>query len=308
MKIQTFSIVVGTKACNATCPFCVSRMTGFEPVIGTRGSINDLHFEKACRLAQIGGTTTVLLTGKGEPTLYPEEITSYLSALDKWNFPLIELQTNAFGFAKLAHDKSPRIPGLHDSTVSDWRDKGLNTIAISAVSDIWEENAEIYGRNYGMLGVTADYLHRMGFSVRLCIMMVKGFIDNPDRIDRLIDFCRKHGIEQLTVRPIRQPMVAQDTDASTFVLERGITKAQEIEIQRHIEGRGTRLLSLMHGAQVFDIDGQNICLSDCLTNEPTNGDIRTLIFYSDGRLCYDWQYDGAIILGGNSGPPKPELP
>ena len=26
MRIQTFSIVVGTKACNAKCPFCVSRI------------------------------------------------------------------------------------------------------------------------------------------------------------------------------------------------------------------------------------------------------------------------------------------
>ena len=27
MKIQTFSIVAGTEACNAKCPFCVSKMT-----------------------------------------------------------------------------------------------------------------------------------------------------------------------------------------------------------------------------------------------------------------------------------------
>ncbi len=27
MKIQTFSIVAGSEACNARCPFCISKMT-----------------------------------------------------------------------------------------------------------------------------------------------------------------------------------------------------------------------------------------------------------------------------------------
>jgi hypothetical protein len=55
----------------------------------------------------------------------------------------------------------------------------------------------------------------------------------------------------------------------------------------------------MHGAEVFDVDGQNVCMSDCLTNDASNGDIRTLIFYSNGRITYDWQYEGAVLLGGN---------
>ena len=45
--------------------------------------------------------------------------------------------------------------------------------------------------------------------------------------------------------------------------------------------------------------GQNICLSDCLTVDSREDDIRTLIFYGDGRLTYDWQYEGAVLLGGD---------
>lgn len=179
MKIQTFSIVVGTKACNAKCPFCVSRMTGFDPVIGKMRQINDLNFEKACRLAQIGGTTTVLLTGKGEPTLYPQEITSYLTALDSWKFPFIELQTNAIGIGKLAKGMASGIRGLDDSTLAKWRGLGLNTIAISAVSNCRGENIEVYGEEYDALPKTVSYLHSLGFTVRLCIMMLKGIIDSP---------------------------------------------------------------------------------------------------------------------------------
>ena len=94
MPIQTFSIVIGTKACNGRCRFCVSAMTGFE-ILPPRGPINEMRFKKAARLAQLGGTTTVLMTGKGEPTLYPDEITEYLRLLERWDFPLIEIQTNA---------------------------------------------------------------------------------------------------------------------------------------------------------------------------------------------------------------------
>lgn len=310
MKIQTFSIVIGTKACNAKCPFCVSRMTGFEPVIGKSRQINNANFDKACRLAQIGGTTTVLLTGKGEPTLYPKEITSYLGYLKQWNFPLIELQTNAIEIGNIMKDGvagASGIPGLDVNTLHEWRALGLNTIAISAVDYRRKQNQRIYGDAYGDLATTIALLHRVGYTVRLCIMMQQGCIDGPARLDDLVDYCKDHDIEQLTVRPIRKPGATRDEGATSFVESNGLAEDQEIEIARHIEERGTRLLSLMHGAQVFDIDGQNICLSDCLTNEPANGDIRTLIFYSDGRICYDWQYDGAIILGGNSGPPKPEL-
>ncbi|KKK85560.1 hypothetical protein LCGC14_2772060, partial [marine sediment metagenome] len=77
MKTHTFSIVVGTNACNANCPFCVSKMTGPVPV---SKHINWSRFTTACRIVGQArdGLVTVLLTGKGEPMLYPEQITNYL--------------------------------------------------------------------------------------------------------------------------------------------------------------------------------------------------------------------------------------
>ena len=56
-----------------------------------------------------------------------------------------------------------------------------------------------------------------------------------------------------------------------------------------------KLLPLVHGAQVYDIEGQNFCLSDCLTINPESKEIRTLIFYADGSIFYDWQYQGARL-------------
>jgi len=297
VRIQTFSIVVGTKACNARCPFCVSRMTGFEPVIGKSRDINDVNLEKACRLAQVAGTTTVLLTGKGEPTLYPDEITRYLQELEPWKFPFIELQTNAIRLGQLAIGDTKKA-GFMPAVPMDWRLLGLNTIAISAVSERREENQAVYGEDYGELAATIAFLKELGFTVRLCIMMHQGAVDTPQRFEDVIAFCKRFGADQLTVRPIRKPTATKDEGASAFVAERGLTPEQEDTITGHIRGRGTKLLSLMHGAEVYDIDGQNVCLADCLTLDASGEDLRSLIFYSDGRLCYDWQYEGAVLLGG----------
>ena len=58
-------------------------------------------------------------------------------------------------------------------------------------------------------------------------------------------------------------------------------------------------MTIMNGnnrAKVYDADGQNLCVSDCLTYEPGSDDIRTLIFYSDGKIMFSWEFNGARLL------------
>lgn len=312
MRIQTLSVVIGTSACNARCPFCVSRMTGPEPTgtgkptgrarpTGTgKSRVNWHNFAKACRLAASGGVSTVLLTGKGEPTLCPDEIQEYLQALESRGFPLIELQTNGISLGRLAGGGKPAGRGLDAAQLRRWHQLGLNTLAISAVSDAVEANRRCYGPAYPELDRLADYLHDLGFTVRLCVMMQRGDVDSPTAVTRVVDFCRRHGIEQLTARSIRRPATSQDPLAKAYVDAHSLWPAQESEIRHWAANEGTKLMSLLHGATVYDVDGQNFCLSDCLTLGDNENDIRSLIFYSDGRLAYDWQYPGAVILGGSA--------
>ena len=77
MKIQTLSIISGGATCNARCPFCISQMTGKDVSVTP---INKINFNKACRLAQINDVTNVIITGKGEPILYPDQITDFLKS------------------------------------------------------------------------------------------------------------------------------------------------------------------------------------------------------------------------------------
>ncbi|MBI4021600.1 MAG: radical SAM protein [Candidatus Aenigmarchaeota archaeon] len=294
MRIQTFSIVVGTRACNAHCPFCVSKMTGFS-VLPKVAGINEPNLAKACRLAQLAGTTTVLLTGKGEPTLYPRQITRYLQLLQPWNFPFIELQTNGLEIGDLATGRNCR---LTFEDIGTWKQLGLNTVALSTVGVNDGANAMVYRMTYPDLATTISFLHSQGFTVRLCVMMLHGDVSSPANVKELIRYCKDHGVEQLKISPIRRPESSANAEVSAFVRERGLSEEEIAAIATWLDTNGTRLLTLMHGATVYDVAGQNVCLSDCLTVGGADDDVRTLIFYADGRLAYDWQYPGAVLLGG----------
>ncbi|MDO8583596.1 MAG: radical SAM protein [bacterium] len=301
MEIQTLSVVIGSRACDARCPFCVSKMTGFDELKTGRREINEGNFRKACEFAHIGGTTTVLFTGKGEPTLYPEEISRYLELLQNQKFPFIELQTNGLSIGRLIRDGKSNVKGMDLMRLEDWHRAGLNTIAISTVGIRPLLNREIYADDYPVLEETIAGVHRSGFTVRLGVMMVKGGVDVPAEVDTVIKFAQRNNVEQLTFRPIRKPEHTHSDATSAFVTERGINKEQERVVREWVAANGTKIMSLMHDATVYDVDGQNVCMTDALTCRPEGKDIRTLIFYSNGRLAYSWDQPGAVILGGWTG-------
>ena len=283
MKIQTMSIVCGTTACNARCPYCVSKTT---PSVDLPTEINWRNFRKACRLAQIGGATTVLLTGKGEPTLYPELILDYLDKLRNYDFPFIELQTNGIALTQ----------GLARNMLGGWYDRGLNTICLSAVHYERSVNQKIYGQDYPALEETVAFLHAFGFTVRLSIMMMKDGIDNQLDILHLIEFCMDNKVKQLTIRPLSYPKNATSQEAQWAKENTIDDEFLQKYVQEWLDKYATPVLRLAHGATVYDVKGQNICLANCLTTNKTDEDMRQIIFFPDGTISHSWQYSGAVLL------------
>jgi len=366
-------------------------MTGFDEL--PKGCpIDRLGFEKAMRWAEIGDCTTCLMTGKGEPTLYPFEVTEYLRMLhDRFKagrgFPSLEIQTNALRIGQIAQiwwdqtggnsgkgggrnsllaqvktkvnepenydgayamppGATTSLPILNNGNGKDelqvvnppfdiplgsmaedgknplllrrllmemykWKALGLDYIALSVVDIKRENNKKVYlhHRNipYPRLEVTVAFLHAMGFRVRLCVMMHEGMVDSPRRLEEVLQWCRDHEVEQCTARPIRKPkgtIKIEDADDFTKYLDdNGIGEEKEAEFMEWIrnkcrDGKARILRTLMHGqneVKVYDVEGQNLCLSDCLTMESTTDDIRTLIFYADGDITYDWVHRGARL-------------
>jgi hypothetical protein len=229
------------------------------------------------------------MTGKGEPTLYPELITKHLLELDKFNFPLIELQTNGIRIAS----------GELDESLQTWYNLGLTTIALSVVHYDGSMNAEIYEpKRVGFvnLEVLIHKLHKIGFSVRLCVMLLKGYIDTPDMVKATIWYCKQLGVEQLTFRNIKAAEVTNDDAVTKWTRENALSDAEVGAINAYVKTNGTLLHRLMHNTVIYDVGGQNVCLGTCLTQDPDQNDFRQLIFFPSGDLYWDWQYKGARIL------------
>jgi len=283
---ETLSIVVGTNACNCSCPYCVSKMTFSEnkPEIE---EVNWRNFSKALEFAKTSGVSTVLLTGKGEPTLYPQLITRYLKEIKKYKFPFVELQTNGVELVK----NDIQIGQL----LNDWWHLGLTTIGVSCVHFSWLKNKEIFGENYPDLPFLIQRLHEDKFMIRLCCMLLNGHICQVSDVNELLKFCLEHEVDQLTIRPIAVPDKSENEDIYRWTEEHKLQNGSWTNIQKHIETYGKLLLELGYGAKVFDMNGQNICLSNCLT-EPIGERIRQLILHPNGRLNFSWQYKGAVLL------------
>lgn len=289
MRIQTLSIIAGSEACNARCPFCVSKMT---PPLGVElkePEVNWRNFDIACRLAKQSGVTTVMFTGKGEPTLFPEQITKYLDKIEKYEFPIVELQTNG---TKLSEDS-----GTND--LKYWYARGMTTIAISIVHYDPDKNREVYlphKKKYTDLALLIKKLHDLHFSVRLTCIAANGFIDSAEKVKNLVSFAKENRVEQLTITPVNKPETILNKEAWNWTNSHHLTEEQLKDIIRLLKAEATPIMTLAHGAIVYDLYGQNICLNHCLSVQPDAEEMRNLIFFPDGHLRYYWQYPGAILL------------
>ncbi len=266
-------------------------MTGIKALGLHPQPINWRNFEKAAQLAKDYFVGSVMITGKGEPTLFPDQITSYLEHLVPYKFPLIDLQTNGIN---LINQKARYEPYL-----KKWYDLGLSWIAISIVHYLPEENHRVYNpyaKEYINLTDLVKHLKSFGFSVRFSVTMHKGAIDSPGKVMKMIEFAKNLGVDQLTLRKIAKPIKSENDDIGKWTAKHFLSDTKLYLIKAHIEKVGHRLLTTGHNAGIYDVDGQNVCLTNALTIDADPSQIRQLIFFPDGRVKFDWQYSGATLL------------
>lgn len=290
MHIQTFSIVVGGVACNAKCPFCVASLT---PAVEFNDSavlnIHVRNFRKAANLAKTAGATTVMLTGKGEPTLYRKQISQYLSMLQEWNFPRIELQTNAILLES-------RIP---DEELALWYDMGLDTIAISTAGFDSEINRQIYmpyADNYIDLAKVIARLHRIGFTVRVNCLLFKQGVSSVAGVSGFIQKAKQLNVDQTTIVPINKPGSSLNSKMMAWVGDNQLDPDTIADISNYLQVHGTLLHTLTGGSQVFDVNGQNVCWATCLTKDAYQQELRNIIYYGTGRVTTSWEFEGGVLL------------
>ena len=283
MNVQTLSVIVGGQACNATCPFCISRMTPNQ-MTPKPPDVNWRRFETAIYVARAHGATTMMLTGKGEPTLSKDLISAYIRRNAR-ELPIVELQTNGILLAG----------GKLDPDLAHWEDHGLTTVALSIVHWDRQANEEIYGSSYEVRDLVKK-LHDYGLSVRLSVTMLEGYVDGVSAVNQMINFAKSVDAEQLTLTPVNTPYKCDDQTALWAKKHAVPPRVLDFYLPEFLHWHGTKLITLPHGATIFDVDGQNVCLSNCLTPAVKDGTMRNLIFHPDGHLRFDWTHEGSILL------------
>lgn len=291
MKFKMFSVIVGSEACIASCPFCVSGVMPNKENL-KEININWRNLKVAANLANRSGIDTVMLTSRGEPTLFPEQIIEYLKHLKEFKFPFIELQSNCI---PIALNKKK-----YEKYLKEWYKEGLTTITISVVSNRPEINQKIYMPNsdtYIDLPNLIKYLHSFGFSLRLTCVLCKGMTDTIEKIEEFINFAKENKVEQVTLRPVNEEFRRQS--AAEWIKQNRLTDEQKIEIKEFLDKKGTKLLELERIGTIYDFNSQNICLSLPLnkyTRDTNPENCRNLIFFQDGHIRYEWEMEGGILL------------
>lgn len=289
MKILTFSIVAGSMACNARCDFCVAGMTPPNGIGPKEPEVDWRNFRKAARLARDGGCSTAMITSKGEPTIFPAQVTRFMEELAPFDFPISELQTNGLLIAE---------GRVTDETLQRWYDLGLTTIALSVVHYDNAKNKSIYTKNrpYPDLVALIAKLKKFKFSVRLATVLVKGYLDSVDEMRAMIAFAKANKVDQLTFRPVTKPEKSESESIFKWTTEHAVDQTLIQDTNDWLKANGDELLHLAHGATVWDVDGQNVCMTNCLTVQPTSEELRQLIFFPDGAVRYTWQHSGSRIF------------
>lgn len=296
MKFNTFCVVAGNQVCTARCKWCVSSMTPAQGVgFGKAGEISRDIFRMACRLAMQSRLDTVRITGKGEPTIFPQQITEYLRVLRSYmksrsGFTFIELQTHGRHMAE-----EDRVTADQMRT---WRKLGMTHVCISLVSEDPQRNAQHYfphKGNYYDVAALISKLHRMRYNVRLTCIMQKGDVDCADKLRSFLKWAKEIRADQVTVLPVNKPGDSRNAEAYQAALDSVLTTEQLTEISEFCATEGKLVRTLPWGGRVFDMKGQNLCLNYCLTHSPDRDDSRQLIFLPPGTISYDWEFEAAVL-------------
>lgn len=291
MEFEIFSVVTGTSMCTTICPFCVS---GERPnkINKIAPKINQRNFRKACKLASNSRVNTVMLTSRGEPTLFPDQITEYLTILNEYEFPFIELQTNGCPLGR-KFDK-------YKEYLEKWYNLGLTHILISTVSDDPEIQRSVYmphNKEYIDLPKLIKYLHDIGFAVRLTCVATKAWMSTPKQLIKYLDFAKSNKVEQVTIRPLNDEFRRET--AQMWIDEHKMSEEDKNVLKNFLEENSYRLQEIKHVGQIYDYNGQNVMLSVPLTkytNHNEDEKKRNLIFFPSGEIRYEWEFEGGRLL------------
>jgi molybdenum cofactor biosynthesis enzyme MoaA len=250
------------------------------------GEPNEICVEtlrKARQFALNHNAQNILITGKGEPTYFPAQVSQYLIEFKGYPFDKMELQTEGSNIAG---------SGPIDDFLKVWKMLGLDVIAISIYHYDPELNKKMFGVNhsYNLVNLI-DKLHDMKFRVRLSCVLANGYIDSVGEVKNLIQYAKDRKVMQLSLRTIDIPVQPLNFGIANNASKYRLMADKYLVIVEYVR-EGNLCDVLPHGAEVYEVDGQNVCITTGLTADAGKDDIRQLIYFpqqGEDILTTSWE-------------------
>lgn len=265
MKANNLSISVPNKGCDKSCPYCISKMTGY-----TKNNISLMkrNIDKVKRLADVAEVSSVSLTGKGEPMLNISDVLYFAEQFK--NYPL-EIQTNGHILIQV-----PEV-------INDLFLAGIDVVAISI--DNFEE--------IDLFSMVFEKLNEVGITIRLTFNLVEEVYNR--NVEEFFTKCEEYNIDQISFREITTPTIVKDSVVSNITkkwIEDNVDKVKSIKFTQgliDIRDKSQFIRSLPYGASLYSYKGVSFTYFDyCIQDSSSNDDIRSLIFYEDGHVSTTW--------------------
>lgn len=282
-KIYSVSVVTGTSECNAKCKFCAGRYLREQ---AKPDSIYYKNLESAIKLCARYGGWSLSLTGSGEPTCSPQEVTKVLKIYNECAnqgayFPNVNLFTNGI----LIGDEKFCASNLHI-----WRGLGLNNIALSVHSVDEKEQALFYGiREYPNFNTIKQNVEDCAIGVRCTLLLNKNSVNDAASYERAVTKLADMGFKNITSWAVCNPDGSR-CDATPSRM--GMASI------RYWLWRNAKLChGHSWGGGVYDWNGNILRLTDYVTkHNPHNNFVRQLVVFQDGTVAYSWIRDGALCM------------
>jgi molybdenum cofactor biosynthesis enzyme MoaA len=246
-------------------------MTGY---IDARVDVIQRNIPKVIQVAKSADVTSVLLTGKGEPTMDMPYLLTIIKEFSRV-YP-VELQTNGVRL-------SQNLVELSQLYLA-----GLDVLAVSIDS----------------LEQTVDYqdlfaaVNKLGMIARITVNITQKV--RHVTFPQLINYCNIHNIKQLTLRKIVAPENPVDLPTVQWIERNAPPELYDSimdEARTQITLEGKLIRQLAHGFNVYDVRGVSFSYSDyCIQERSLGSNVRSLVFQEDGHLYTSWNSKASILF------------
>jgi len=252
--------------CDKNCSYCVSKMS-FQ--VEHDYDMMQRNFKKLIRLANNSRTSSLLITGKGEPLLNFDSVANICYAFK--DFPS-DIQTNGI-----------------------WLKNNLD--AVKTLKNLGLDNFAISIDEMPFIDEIVDLLDKIkscNLTTRICIN-VTDKLNEYYTFDKIISITKKYKIDQLLFRNVNIPNIVINTPEAQKAQEwinQHVQKSRYNVLFAQMSGSEYRIgiiRSLPHGVVVYDVDGISVTFSDyCIQEYNKINDIRSYIMLPDGHVYTSW--------------------